>query len=125
MKTGIQIITEERDRQISQEGWNVEHDDTHTRGQLSGAAACYAIAANELTAPTPFLNRPNVSLWPWTMEWWKPGNDPVRCLAKAGALIAAEIDRLQRPLNAGVTLTQARPGGLTGNVKMQNKVTRT
>lgn len=96
MKTGTELITEERERQISQEGWSAKHDDTNTRCQLSGAAACYAIAANELAAPTRYLSRPNVSLWPWAMEWWKPGNDPVRCLAKAGALIAAEIDRLQR-----------------------------
>ncbi len=34
--------------------------------------------------------------WPWDEEWWKPDNDAVRNLAKAGALIAAEIDRLQR-----------------------------
>jgi hypothetical protein len=34
--------------------------------------------------------------WPWDASWWKPSNDPVRNLVKAGALIAAEIDRLQR-----------------------------
>lgn len=34
--------------------------------------------------------------WPWDEEWWKPSEDPVRNLVKAGALIAAEIDRLQR-----------------------------
>ena len=36
------------------------------------------------------------------MEWWKPSIDPVRNLAKAGALIAAEIDRLQRQLHTNV-----------------------
>jgi hypothetical protein len=35
--------------------------------------------------------------WPWDREWWKPTpNNRIRELAKAGALIAAEIDRLQR-----------------------------
>jgi hypothetical protein len=34
-------------------------------------------------------------LWPWDESWWKPG-DRIRELAKAGALIAAEIDRLNR-----------------------------
>lgn len=38
--------------------------------------------------------------WPWEPGWWKPGKgnsyaDRVRELVKAGALIAAEIDRLQ------------------------------
>ena len=34
--------------------------------------------------------------WPWGSEYWKPSEDPVRNLVKAGALIAAEIDRLNR-----------------------------
>lgn len=34
--------------------------------------------------------------WPWHSSWWKPSDDPIRNLVKAGALIAAEIDRLQR-----------------------------
>lgn len=34
--------------------------------------------------------------WPWRDEDWKPSNDRVANLVKAGALIAAEIDRLQR-----------------------------
>jgi hypothetical protein len=33
--------------------------------------------------------------WPWDMKWWKPSDDPIKNLVKAGALIAAEIDRLQ------------------------------
>ena len=35
--------------------------------------------------------------WPWREGEWKPTpDDRVRDLAKAGALIAAEIDRIQR-----------------------------
>jgi len=37
--------------------------------------------------------------WPWDMEWWKPEYDPIKNLVKAGALIAAEIDRLQNQMN--------------------------
>jgi hypothetical protein len=96
MKTGIELIAEQRARQISQEGWTADHDDEHKDGEMSGAAACYAIAANELSARTPYLNSPNRSLWAWEMFWWKPGKCAIRCLVKAGALIAAEIDRLQR-----------------------------
>lgn len=32
--------------------------------------------------------------WPWDPSWWKPSPDVVSNLVKAGALIAAEIDRL-------------------------------
>ena len=40
---------------------------------------------------------PLIEYWPWDMKWWKPSDeDPIRNLVKAGALIAAEIDRLQR-----------------------------
>lgn len=38
------------------------------------------------------LNAP----WPWDADAWKPTQDPIRQLVKAGALIAAEIDRRQR-----------------------------
>jgi hypothetical protein len=40
--------------------------------------------------------------WPkeWNVDWWKPSDDPIRNLVKAGALIAAEIDRLQRKAEA-------------------------
>lgn len=33
--------------------------------------------------------------WPWAKKYWKP-KTPLEDLVKAGALIAAEIDRLQR-----------------------------
>lgn len=89
MKTGIELITKERQRQIDVEGWTPEHDDEHVDGQLAKAAACYA---------DPFGFFQGIpSRWPWFAEWYKPSaNDRVRDLVKAGALIAAEIDRLQR-----------------------------
>lgn len=34
--------------------------------------------------------------WPWPISTFKPSADPIRNLEKAGALLAAEIDRLQR-----------------------------
>ena len=36
-----------------------------------------------------------VTLWPWAAEWWKP-KDCRRNLVRAGALILAEIERLDR-----------------------------
>ncbi len=106
MKTGIALIEEERNRQISKEGWTYTHDNQHKRDELARAAACYAL-------PNRFRNllkngRPK--LWPWSRKWWKPGDyvelnqtpliaDRIRELVKAGALIVAEIDRLQRLQN--------------------------
>lgn len=99
MKTGIELIHEERQRQIKKEGWTPQHDDTHKAGELAIAGACYAFSGSDkITAATFF--------WPWRKknggvydepDGFKPTPcSPVRDLVKAGALIAAEIDRLQR-----------------------------
>jgi len=98
MNTGIELIAAERARQITEEGWTADHDDTeHPAGQLAGAAACYALW-HSVYLHSGVLWRFIMALWPWSHEWWKPTQpaDPIRDLAKAGALIAAEIDRLQR-----------------------------
>ncbi len=96
MKTGIQLIAAERRRQVSKEGWTPEHDDKHNVGQMAKAAACYAMPTD--VRETEVDNRSyRWIIWPWTEKWWKPTpKDRVRELVKAGALIAAEIDRLQR-----------------------------
>jgi len=86
---GVQIIALERRRQVQQEGWTAEHDDQHTEAQLLAAAVCYLHNAGNFKMALP-------RAWPWSDYWWKPTGDRVRDLAKAGALIAAEIDRLQR-----------------------------
>lgn len=84
---GAEIIAAERKRQIEQEGWSEEHDDAHKWGELAWAATCYAM---------PPLDGRGLN-WPWDRKWWKPTpDDRIRELAKAGALIAAEIDRLKR-----------------------------
>lgn len=100
--TGVTLIAKERTRQVIEEGWTAEHDDAHTLGQLARAGACYALPArlrnNEIWA-APLIDL----LWPFAPDWWKPGlqhprayDDRIRELVKAGALIAAEIDRLLR-----------------------------
>lgn len=88
---GVSLIAAERRRQINQEGWTAEHDRQHENGELALAAACYA-------CPIPKRWKTNFvgTFWPWAMEWWKPTCDNrIRELTKAGALIAAEIDRLR------------------------------
>lgn len=98
MKTGTELITEERQRQISVEGWTPQHDDEHSDGSLAVAAACYAAQEGQgLFYGGMKLREAALQHWPWARSWWKPSPDNrVRELVKAGALIAAEIDRLQR-----------------------------
>lgn len=86
-ETGIELIAAERQRQQEREGWTASHDDTHRRGELARAACCYALQHTTVTG--------RAIRWPWSRDWWKP-KEPVQNLVRAGALIAAEIDRLQR-----------------------------
>jgi hypothetical protein len=88
---GLEVIANERIRQIQEEGWSPEHDDQHEFGELSNAAAAYALTNN-------YYNAGN--FWPWHPDWFKPTpDDRIKQLGKAGALIAAEIDRLKRKQN--------------------------
>jgi hypothetical protein len=95
-RTGTQLIAEERQRLIESEGWTAEHDDTHTDCSLVRAAICYAQIS--LGQSSSALESSIPVAWPssWRFSWWKPSGDRIRNLARAGALIAAEIDRLQR-----------------------------
>lgn len=100
MKTGAELIASERTRQIEVEGWTADHDSDfyHSRAQLAKAASCYIYLYmfHTLDYAGSLYVRAKRN-WPWDMEWFKPlPDDPIRELVKAGALIAAEIDRLQR-----------------------------
>lgn len=85
--SALDDIAAERRRQIEVEGWAPEHDDAHTDGHLTDAAACYALGPDQMRAVW--------YLWPWDRHWWKPTTRR-RDLVKAGALIVAEIERLDR-----------------------------
>lgn len=98
-QSGISLIAAERERQIAVEGWTPEHDDKHNKAELNEAARAYARAA-ELQVRSG-CEPTHAGLWPWDASWWKPSPEPIRNLVKAGALIAAEIDRLQRTAIAG------------------------
>lgn len=112
MSEGAKRIAAERLRQIEREGWTPEHDDEHDDGSLAWAAVCYA-APRKVYVPDPeangfFFHDP----WPesWCKQWDKRRHDGnvvldneksgrasrIRQIEKAGALIAAEIDRLLR-----------------------------
>jgi len=81
-------VAAERRRQIETEGWTPEHDDGHGAHELAEAAACYALNAAGCGCEV-------ARNWPWDRSWWKPSTAR-RDLVKAGALILAEIERLDR-----------------------------
>lgn len=91
-------VLAERQRQVAVEGWTPEHDDEHESGELSAAAFGYLFSAlNILGKPTPpdSVRTMTPPYWPWDASWFKPG-PPRRMLEKAGALILAEIEHLDR-----------------------------
>lgn len=85
MKTGVELIAEERQEQIEKHKWDIEHD------------ACYH--NEELITAALFCIDPWRFEWPW--GWIENFRTKIRYknrinqLKVAGALIAAEIDRLQ------------------------------
>lgn len=90
--SGVALIRAERLRQVAVEGYTPEHDARHGGSQLARAAACYALHASGVRQISIY---PLGSSWPW--PWpaadFKP-KGPLPDLVRAGALIAAEIDRL-------------------------------
>lgn len=103
MSTAIEDVIAERRRQIEVEGWTPEHDDRQTKGELARAAACYcAIAGNDDdTRQARMQIGWQPSTWPWDWTAWKP-KDRRHDLVRAGALIIAEIERLDRAKEAAL-----------------------
>jgi len=94
--SGIELIQWKRTRQELQ-GYTGAHDDQYTMGELANAAAFLAVT---LTGINPddkpsFREPPFANLWPAAWEFIEP-DDRIEELAHAGALIVAEIERLQR-----------------------------
>lgn len=92
-------VIKERRRQVKAEGWTPEHDDAHTDSSLALAAGSYCESA---ARPRILSRKPGAAfaipkLWPlsWSRDWWKP-KSPREDLVRAGALIIAEIERIDR-----------------------------
>lgn len=83
-EAGVAMIRAERLRQVAVEGYDAEQAD----GDLIRAAVAYAKAAVGAT------EEHTTAWWPWAVADFKPGPKPLDSLVKAGALIAAEIDRI-------------------------------
>lgn len=98
---GVTAIRRERVRQIAEERFSAEYDDRHSDGELVEAALAYAtLAVMQLVRGDAhrMLDRyPPLTgfCWPDGFEW-KPAATVRDNLVKAGALIAAEVDRLDR-----------------------------
>ena len=126
---GVEIIASERGRQTGPLGYDEKHDDTHTEGELALTAICYA-APDRVFIRTVHDDDGRVMFedpWPWDEEEDDRRTDTGRLLsnspphldlddridqlAKAGALIAAEIDRLLRVRENERVKTADKPFG--------------
>jgi hypothetical protein len=98
--TGADRIRFERCRQVLLKGFSLDHDDQHSAGELVAAAVAYAnaglVSQYRPDAGGILSHMDNTIGWPWQRSEWKPSDDPIENLVRAGALIAAEIDRLLR-----------------------------
>lgn len=105
---GVELIAVERERQVEVEGRTLKHDDRHHKDELARAATCYAMpepifvkreGKDGVTFRTPWP-RAYHSSWSERGDGWYPWRksetDRLTELVRAGALVAAEIDRLQR-----------------------------
>jgi hypothetical protein len=92
--TGVELIAAERARQVGI-GWTPAHDMAHTGGQLLDAAMVYALYKTGDDMGDFLISLEDI--WPWADgdSLTKIAAMPTKeRLAKAGALIAAELDRL-------------------------------
>lgn len=89
VRSGVALIALERQRQVREEGYSIEHDEKLGMTDLEDAAIAYLVEARAPYADEPEFDR--TDWWPWSESAWKPG-DRLRMLVKAGALVAAAID---------------------------------
>lgn len=87
--TGVELIAKERKEQIEKHGWSSEHDDQHKE--------------DELIDVVTYILTWDRDYWPddWEEDQLNKlaGKSYKEQLVVAGALIAAEIDRLNRKDN--------------------------
>ncbi len=101
----VRDVLAERQRQIEVEGWTPEHDDKHGGGQIAAAAGCYALFTD--THPIAGYCPRN---WPWDASWWKPTHYR-HDLVKSGALVLAELERIDRAALAAQQAEKHQAGG--------------
>lgn len=93
MSDAARDVLAERMRQVETEGWTPAHDDEHGGGEMARAAATYALYDQGL--PGAMILENGLRLWPWDWRWLKPKSNRAN-LVRSGALVVAEIERLDR-----------------------------
>ncbi|WP_025121765.1 MULTISPECIES: hypothetical protein [unclassified Serratia (in: enterobacteria)] len=96
----IAAVVDERLRQVNVKGWTPEHDDEHVNDEIAAFAALYAMpeACRDWSAEeTGYGENWAEAICP--NGWAAKFGDRRRELVKAGALILAEIERLDRVSN--------------------------
>lgn len=92
---GSSLIARERLRQITDEGFDGNRDMQYKNNELTRAAMCYLEDPKFRDMTNEDGDTLVESIFPWDREWFKPSpENRIKELVKAGALIAAEIDRL-------------------------------
>ena len=95
----LKDVHAERERQTLGEGWEPCQDDTYTDAELAVAGGIYSMHAAACLQVNPeALRWPQGQAprhWPFDPSWFKP-KGPRRDLVRAGALIVAEIERIDR-----------------------------
>lgn len=79
----LDLIAKERARQIAVKGYTTQHDDEHDFGEIAQAAVEFA---------APYSNHLTPDSWAYKRD----DHTRLEQLAKAGALIVAEMERLVR-----------------------------
>ncbi|HEV2187501.1 MAG TPA: hypothetical protein VGR70_09850 [Stellaceae bacterium] len=100
MLQALADIWTERRRQIDDKGYAPDDDDRYHRAELASAAASFVVL--EIVDRTrtdgwrQVLEGISRDLWPWRLDGRNETYDDRRKLIVAGALIIAEIERLDR-----------------------------
>lgn len=94
--TGVELIAEERKEQIEKHGYTATEDDTRHNGGLAAGGAAYALYVAQKRGMNIGGADPVGDLWMFPIRTFKAGDDHLKTLAKAGAMIAAEMDKIIR-----------------------------
>jgi len=102
-QSGAEQILAERERQVNKLGWSAKSDDSCTKGEL------YRFAMYHLSRPENTVQRMSIAggivadnpvLFDHAGAFKYELLTPIQRLVRGGAMIAAEIDRLQRLENS-------------------------
>lgn len=112
----VKLMVEERERQFSK-GYSRDRDEQYDSGELLHAALAYICTPGDV-------------LWPFATDRYHPSSDPISNIVTAGALLAAEGDRLQRrrrfglPIASGMIVLSMNSDDVAGVVEGLREVNK-